>query len=62
MFGPKQDPYHTRPDDGQASEAAYPQDAADQEQQQKKRNLAWKVADVALDVVGGVIEGILDNI
>lgn len=62
MFGPKQDPYHTRPDDEQVSEAAYPQDAADQEQQQKKRNLAWKVADVALDIVGEVIEGIIDNI
>ena len=62
MFGPKQDPYHTRPDDAGAEEPTYPQDAADQEQQRKKRNLAWKVADVALDVVGEVIEGILDNI
>lgn len=62
MFGPKQDPYHTRPDDERAEEAAYPQDEADREQQKKKRNLAWKVADVALDVVGEVIEGILDNI
>ena len=62
MFGPKQDPYHTRSDDAQAQEAAYPQDEAEQAQKEKKRNLAWKVADVALDVVGEVIEGILDNI
>ena len=62
MFGPKKDPWHTRPDDARAEETSYPQDEADQEAQQKKRNLAWKVADVALDVVGEVIEGILDNI
>ena len=62
MFGPKQDPYHTRPDDARTEEVAYPQEEADQERQEKKRNLAWKVADVALDMVGEVIEGILDNI
>ena len=62
MPGPKRDPYHTRPEDERAEETAYPQDDADQEQQSKRRSLAWKVADVALDVVGGVIEGILDNI
>ena len=62
MFGPKRDPYHTRPEDEQTEETSYPQDDADQERQSKRRNLAWKVADVALDVVGEVIEGILDNI
>lgn len=61
MAGPKQDPWHTRPNDGQA-EPTYPQDEADQTQERKKRDWVWKVADVALDVVGGVIEGILDNI
>ena len=62
MFGPKQDPYHTRPDDAQTEEAAYPQDEVDQEERKKRRNLAWKVADVALDVVGEVIEGLIEGL
>ena len=62
MFGPKRDPYHTRPDDERMEENHYPQDEADQEERKKKRNMAWKIADVALDVVGEVVEGILDNI
>lgn len=62
MFGPKPDPYHTRPGDAQAEEAWHPQDEADQVQQQKKRKWIGAAAEVAVDVIGGIIEGVLDNI
>ena len=62
MFGPKRDPWHTRPDDEPASEAAYPQDAADEAQQQRKRKWLWRIADVAADILGEIIEAILDGI
>lgn len=62
VFGPKQDPWHTRPDDKQETEASYPQDEADQTRAEKKRRWAGRVAEAALEIIGEVIEGILDNI
>ena len=62
MFGPKQDPWHTRPDDAKAQEAAYPQDEEDQAQKQKKRKWLGTAAEVAVDIIGDVIESVLDNI
>ena len=62
VFGPKQDPWHTRPEDERESEVSYPQDEADHAQAEKKRRWAGKAAEAALEIVGEVIEGILDNI
>ena len=61
MFRPKQDPWHTRPGDGQ-EEAAFPQDEADEESVKKRRKWLGRVAEVALDILGEVVEGILDGI
>ena len=62
MAEPKRDPWHTRPGDAGTEKQSYPQDEADAERRNKRRSLAWKAADVALDVLGEVVEGILDNI
>ena len=62
MFGPKQDPYHTRPDDAQAQETAYPQDEAEQAQKEKKRKWLGTAAEVAVDIIGEIVENVLDNI
>ena len=62
MFGPKQDPYHTRPDDAQAQEAAYPQDEADQAQKEKTRKWLGTAAEVAADIIGEIVENVFDNI
>ena len=62
MVGPKQDPYHTRPGDVQKQEATYPQDEAEQARQEKKRKWLGTAAEVAVDIVGEIIENVLDNI
>ena len=58
MVDPKRDPYHTQPDDA----PSYPQDEADAEQQSIRRKWAGKAVEAALDILGEVVEGILDNI
>lgn len=61
MFGAKRDPWHTRPDDKQEP-ANFPQDEADQEAERKRRKWLGRFAEAALDILGEVIEGIIDGI
>lgn len=62
MFGSKQDPWHTQPDDKREVEPSYPQDAADQEREQKKRKWMGRAVEAAVDILGEIIEAVLDGI
>lgn len=60
MYTESRDPYHTRPED--AAPAQYPQDEADAEAAEKKKRTLADLAEAAIDVIGEVVEAIIDAV
>lgn len=61
MMAGMKDPYHTRPEDREES-AAYAQDEVDQVMEAKKKKNRGRVAEFLIDVLGEVIEAIIDAV
>lgn len=60
MYTESRDPYRTRPED--IDQPQYPQDEADAEAAEKKKRTLADLAEAAIDVIGEVVEAILDAV
>ena len=60
MYTESRDPYRTRPED--SDQPQYPQDEADAEAAEKKKRTLADLAEAAIDIIGEVVEAILDAV